>query len=245
MWLIFTYLLTIAGAILGLTAPFYGLLIYIALSILKPDSLWSWVVPADNYTRIVGVGVLLGWAVRGFGNWDLGRAKWTTAAVIAYLLWAVAAALQAYHQDVAWNFVEGTAKLVVPTVAGITLVDSVRKLKLLAWVILLCQGYIAFDLNLTYLRGFNQLAEMGFAYMDNNSAAIALVTATGIGLFLVLEPSPWWQRGVAFVLTACLGHAVLFSFSRGGMLALVIVGAVTFFLIPGSPGTMRSSPCWS
>jgi probable O-glycosylation ligase (exosortase A-associated) len=235
MWLIFTYLLTVVGTILGVCAPFYGLLVYIALSILKPDSLWHWAVPADNYSRIVGIGVLIGWALRGFGNWNLGRAKWSTAAVIAYLLWAVAAALQAYHQDVAWNFVEGTAKLVVPFVAGVTLIDSVRKLKLLAWTIVSCQGYIAFDLNLTYLRGFNQLAEVGFAFMDNNSVAIALVTATGVGLFLILEPSPWWQRGLAFVLTACLAHAVLFSFSRGGMLALVIVGGVSFFLIPRRP----------
>ena len=105
MWLIFTYLLTLTGTVLGLCAPFQGLLIYIAISILKPDWLWGWQVPGDNYSRIVGVGVRIGWGVRGLGRWDLGRATWTTAALIAYLLWSIASALQAFHQDVAWSFV--------------------------------------------------------------------------------------------------------------------------------------------
>ena len=43
------------------------------------------------------------------------------------------------------------------------------KLKLLAWVILLSQAYPAYELNMTYLGGYNQLKEEGFAGMDNNS----------------------------------------------------------------------------
>ena len=39
---------------------------------------------------------------------------------------------------------EETAKIVLPFVVGITIIDSFDKLKALAWVIMLSQGYVAY-----------------------------------------------------------------------------------------------------
>jgi O-antigen ligase len=126
-------------------------------------------------------------------------------------------------------------KIILPVVVGITLIDSVAQLQQLAWTLLLCQGYVALELNREYLGGFNRLLEMGHGGMDNNSVAIALVTAAGLGFFLAMEATTWRRKAAAFVALACLGHAVLFSFSRGGMLGLIVAGGVSFFLIPRRP----------
>src|SRR5262249_52301244 len=65
--------------------------------------------------------------------------------------------------------------------------------------------------------------------------AIAFVTCLGLAFFLGLQTQKWWLKGLAFFAAALMAHGILFSFSRGGMLALVITGAVSFWLLPKRP----------
>src|SRR5262249_40355892 len=55
---------------------------------------------------------------------------------------------------------------------------------------------------------------------------------TGLAFFLGLDTPKWWLKGLAFVAAAFMVHGVLFSFSRGGMLALIVTGVVAFILLP-------------
>src|SRR5262249_25648756 len=80
--LIFTYLLTYGGAAASLYRPFYGLLVYICFAIVRPEAMWYWAVPEGNYSRIVAIALLVGWALHGFGSWKLGRAKGVVVALI-------------------------------------------------------------------------------------------------------------------------------------------------------------------
>jgi len=234
MGLIFTYGLTYGGALASLYNPFIGLLIYVAFAILRPEKLWFWSVPPGNYSRIVAFGLLAGWVIHGAGQFRIGRAKPIVFCLGLLLAWsALSAAIIATNKDQAWRFVEVFAKIVLPFLVGITTLDSLRRLKQLAWVILLCEGYLAFEFNQWYFGGYNRLWIEGFGDMDNNCNAIALTCCTGLGLFLSLgSPQRWLSRIIAFVLCLLMLHAVLFSFSRGGMLACLVMGAVSFFLVP-------------
>jgi probable O-glycosylation ligase (exosortase A-associated) len=233
--LLFTYLLTYGGALAALFNPFHGLLVYVCFAIVRPDKMWFWSVPEGNYSRIVGIGLLLGWLAHGCGSWRFGRAGAAVTALLGYLLWSMLSALQADDQAVAWQFVESIAKIVLPCLVGICTIDSVRKLKQLAWVIALSQGYVAFELNLSYLDGYNRVLEEGFGGMDNNCVAIAMVTGVGLSLFLALSVENWGLKGVAAVAALLMAHVILFSFSRGGMLALLVTGCVGFLLLPKQP----------
>lgn len=232
--LLFTYALTYGGAVVSLFNPFIGLLIYICFAIIKPESLWHWSVPAGNYSRIIAIALLVGWAANGFGNWNIGRARAVLWALLGYMVWFALSAAQAYNSAVSWNVTEATAKIVLPFVVGITIIDSVGKLKTLAWVIMLSQGYVAYDLNMSYLAGYNRMTDVGFGGMDNNCNAIAMVCGAGFAFFLGLAETGW-RRWLAFIAAALMTHAVLFAFSRGGMVALIIAGAVSFILIPKRP----------
>ena len=66
--LIFTYVLTYGGALLAVFNPYVGLLIYVCFAIIKPEAMWHWNVPIGNYSRIVAIGLLLGWLLNGMGN---------------------------------------------------------------------------------------------------------------------------------------------------------------------------------
>ncbi|MBI4522968.1 MAG: O-antigen ligase family protein [Deltaproteobacteria bacterium] len=234
--LLFTYLLSYGGAAASLFDPFVGLLIYVCFAIIKPESMWHWSMPESGYfSRIIAIALLTGWALHGFGHWQLGKARGIVIALIGFATWSVISAIHAPDKAVAWSFVEAQSKIFLPFLVGMTVVDSVQKLKQLAWVIVLSHGYVAYEFNLSYYDNFNRLQEIGFANMDNNSFAIALVTCVGLAFFLGLGAQRWWQKALAFASAALMAHAVMFSFSRGGMFALIITGAVTFMLVATQP----------
>ena len=108
-------------------------------------------------------------------------------------------------------------------------------LKALAWVIVICLGYVAFEMNMHYFGGYNYLYFNGFGGNDNNGAALGFVIALGVSFFLFLNTTSLVQKGIVCFLMAMILHAILFSFSRGAMLSTGIGMTVSFFLIKKSP----------
>jgi probable O-glycosylation ligase (exosortase A-associated) len=234
--LIFTYTLTYGGALVSLFNPFYGLLVYFAFSIIRPESMWYWSVPQGNYSRIVAIALLIGWAGRGFGDWRFGKGGAIVYCLIGFWLWAVASTLfAAIRTDVGFNFVENQAKILLPFLVGATVINSVTQLKQLAWTLALSQSYVALEMNMSYYQGFNRMEYLGFGGMDNNCVAIAMVTGAGLAFFLGLDAPKLWQKLLAWGGAALMAHSIMFAFSRGGMLALIITGIVSFALIPKKP----------
>src|SRR5207249_3966995 len=145
--LLFTYALTYGGACISLFRPFYGLLIYICFSILRPESLWHWSVPRGNYSRIVAVALLVGWAINGFGNWRLGKGTGLLICFVGYWAWAAASTFgSAIFPTVGFAYLESTAKILLPFLVGVTIIESIEQVKQLAWVIALSVSYLALDL---------------------------------------------------------------------------------------------------
>jgi O-antigen ligase len=62
-----------------------------------------------------------------------------------------------------------------------------------------------------------------------------MVTGVGLAFFLGLGADRRWQMGVAFLSAAFMANVIMFSFSRGGLLALGLTGLMSFFLIPKKP----------
>lgn len=233
--LLFTYLMAYGGAVVALFSPLVGLYIYVCFAIIKPELMWYWAVPPGNYSRIIALCMLVGWALQGFGRWQLGRSRTIVLLLGAFVGWTFLGTLTCEDSGLAFPFLEELLKIFIPFLVGLTLVNTPARIRQLAWVIALSQGYVAYELNLSYLQGYNRLHDVGFANMDNNCVAIAMVTAIPIAFFLGLGTRRWWAKALAFGAAALMAHAVMFSFSRGGLLALVITGGVAFLLIPRRP----------
>lgn len=233
--LIFTYVLTYGGALASLFDPYYGLLVYFCFSIIKPESMWFWSVPAGNYSRIIALALLVGWAIRGLGNWQLNRAWGIVKAFGGFWCWALICGQFAADPSRSMVFVEQQAKILLPFLAGLTLIDSTIRLRQAAWVLALSQGYVALELNRSYLAGYNRVLDMGFGGMDNNCNAIAMVAGAGLAFFLGLGEKAWYRKLLCFGMAAMMAHVTMFAMSRGGMLALCITGVVSFVLIPKQP----------
>jgi probable O-glycosylation ligase (exosortase A-associated) len=234
--LIFTYVLTYAGALIAVFNPFYGLLVYICFAIIRPESLWHWSVPEGNYSRIVAIALLGGWVLQGFGNWRLGRAWAIVLGLLGFFGWATVSAFQAVADpELAFTEVEELAKIVLPFLVGITTIQSLSQLRALAWVIVLSQGYLAFEFNLTYYQTYFDPNDWHFGGLDRNGIAITMVTSAGMAFFLGLHEPRWWGKLLALALAALMVHVVLFSLSRGGMLSLLVTAFFTFLLAPKRP----------
>jgi probable O-glycosylation ligase (exosortase A-associated) len=236
--LLFTYLLTYGGAFRSLFNPYQGVLIYICFAIIKPEYLWSYSVPqGGQYSRIVAIALLLGWAWKGFGNWNLGRASAITTCLVCFLIWsAVGAQFAVADATLAREQVEEYAKIVLPFLVGITTLRTRRELEQLAWVIAVSQGYLAYEFNREYYSvPYFNANEWQFAGLDRNGISITMVASAGFTFFLGLYATRWWQKALALAMFGLSVHVVLFSLSRGGMLALILTGVVIAVLIPKQP----------
>jgi putative inorganic carbon (HCO3(-)) transporter len=230
---IFTYILAVGGSVLALFNPFIGLLVYVAFAILKPEAMWYWQFAGSggmHFSRFVAIALLIGWMLQGFGRWNFGKGWAIVLCLVLFMVWSLLGVFLARDPALAWKYIDPMTKIVVPFVVGMTLIDSVEKLKQLTWTIVVSLGYVAFELNLSYYRGTNRVLE-DFAGLDNNSIAIMMVSGVGLAFFLGLHAPQWWQKLIAFGCAGLITHVVMFSMSRGGMLALIITGFVSLVLI--------------
>ena len=240
--LLFTYLLTMIGIVFGVLNPFVGLCAYICLAIINPTSLWFYSVPDKffgiaGYSFLVGVSMLVGWLFAGFGKWNFGQKAGLIIMLLVFnFFWmyisAAANGVLAYgasHQLI--QFV----KLYLAFFLGVTIINSISQLKTLIWVIIISEGYVAYDLNNSYMDGFNRLTEVGFAGMDNNFFVLTMVINAVLAFYTGLYEPKLWRKGLAFFIAALNAHVIFFSMSRGGMLSLLISGIAIVWFMPKKP----------
>ena len=173
--------------------------------------------------------------MRGFGSWQFGRSRIIVTFLFAYFAWMLVSAAFALNPNASWFPIIERAKIILPFVAGLTLAQTTRDARVVAWIIVISHAYVSLDLNLQYLNGYNMMAEQGYGTMDNNTFAIALVATVGPALFLGMASPRWWMKGIAVASAAVIVHTVLLSFSRGGLLALIVTAFVAVLVVPKRP----------
>lgn len=236
--LLLTYLLGYGGAAVAIFFPVIGLFIYAGFSVVRPQMIFGWAGDLTGMSFYVGVAMLIGWALKGFGNWQFGRAKPLVVLLLCYFGWYCLSAAFAPNSDLAWTMVKERSKVVLPFMVGMTMLDTPVLVRRFAWLVVLGHGYLGYEMNITYLQGYNKAADGLLG--DNNSLAISMVAALGPAVFLGFSARQWWLRGLAFASAALIMHTVLLTFSRGGMLAMLITGAVVLVVMPKRPGYLAA-----
>jgi probable O-glycosylation ligase (exosortase A-associated) len=228
---LFTYALTAAGTLLGLVVPYYGLLTYIALSVLRPTDLWG--VPAGNYSRIVALAVIVGWILQGCGSFHFARAKVIFWLLCGYPAWTAVSTLFARYPDAAWDTLEDRLKIILPVAIGLTLVRTTLQMKQLAWVLVLSQATIAAagHVSIHLLGGANWLFTEGLGGYDNNDTAAGMVLLTGVAFGLGISQTVTYRKWLALGCSGLIANAAVLSYSRGALLGLLVVGMSTLLII--------------
>jgi probable O-glycosylation ligase (exosortase A-associated) len=233
--LILTYIVTFAGSLAAIPYPLIGLQVYVGLAILRPQFIFGFAGDLSNLSFVVGVAVLIGWALKGFGSWRFGRAWPVVVSFLLFVLWFLVSASQALDPAVAFDSAKELSKLVLPFVVGVTLMEGEKDWRPLLWTIVLAQGYVGFEQNLNYLvKGYNTAGD-GFGGMDNNCFGVSLVTVLGPAVTLMVSSKTWSARALAAIATALMLHTTLLTYSRGAMLGLIAVALTAFVMMPKRP----------
>jgi probable O-glycosylation ligase (exosortase A-associated) len=97
------------------------------------------------------------------------------------------------------------------------------------FVVLGAAVYAAYEINIYYfLDKVNYLASRGYGGLDNNGAALIVAMAVPMAYFAWEATRHWIRWGLLLVIPILI-HALMLSFSRGGMLSLCV--AALFMLI--------------
>jgi probable O-glycosylation ligase (exosortase A-associated) len=232
--LVLVYLITAIGAIGAVWRPMVGLYAYVFFAVLRPHFLFGWAGNLSNISDIVGIAMIAGWTLKGFGSWKLGRGRSVTAALSIFTVWVWLSATQALDSSVAYPWGIEMMKILAPFLVGVTTLKTTAHWRTLLWVIVAAQAYVGAEMNLSYLGGWNQAAS-GYGGMDNNSFGISLVATLGPAFALAMTEKRVTTRLMAAVCALVILHTVLLTFSRGAFVALLVVGATAFLIMPKRP----------
>ena len=220
-------------------SPVYGVAVYYMYAVMRPQFIWDWVelfglkLSEVNWSLPVAVCALGSTVLWRTGLWTplaaatapwYGNPRFTRShyLFLAFTAWISLTYVTAVLPDVAWPFFIEYVKIFTMFGCATLVLRTVRDLWLVYLVMLFGAGYIAYELNLSYLIvGKLTLPERGYGGLDNNGAAMFLAMAVPLAFFAWEGTRRWW-RWLYMAVIPLLGHAVLLSYSRGAMLSLGI-----------------------
>lgn len=206
--------------------PYLGLLVWSWIGYMNPHRLTYGFAYDFPWVMLIAVITLLSL----FVSKESKRIPISTFSVLLFLFlaWAGVTTLFAVEPASAVEKLEEFAKVLVMVFVTLMLVKTRERMHMLVWVIVVSLGFYGLKGGLfTIMRGgsYHALGPPASFISDNNALALALCMALPLMRYLQLQSAKKTVRiglGVSMVLT---GVAVLGTYSRGGLIGLVIVGA--------------------
>lgn len=205
--------------------PWLGILVWAWIGYMNPHRL-CWGFAATFPFAAVTVGVTIPCVLL---SRESKRMPWTRETVLLLLLvfWMNVTLLFALNPEGAADGWSKVMKIQFMTFVGLMVISDRLRLNALVWTIVVSLGFFGVKGGLFALvsgGGDHVFGPPGTFIEDNNELAVALVMILPLMRYLQMSADKWWIRmGLvgAQVLTVL---AVLATYSRGGLLALVAVG---------------------
>ncbi len=222
-------IMTILGAVGALQTPFWGVLLYYSLAVLRPQHLWEWALDGSIRWSLMAALITL------ISFW-LHLSKLITRSVLnvmmclilIYGLLVLFSTITAFDPQIAQGWAIEYAKVLIIGIVASIVIEHFWQIKLLALMILLMLGYIAWEINFLYFfrGGRLNIFHYGYGGLDNNGAGLMLAMGIPFAYCFALTPTKtiwrWWPLIVSGTLGLVMMHAVMMTYSRGAMLASAI-----------------------
>ncbi len=204
--------------------PWIGVLVFAWISYMNPHR-YAWgMAQSFQVAMVVAVATLSGL----FFTRERRPVPWTRETRLMAALWALFTftTFFALNQADAWDEWQRVSKILLMTFVTLILIDNVEKLRYLLLTIALSIGAIGLKGGLWVIGSGGQHRVYGpraSFLADNNDLALALCMTLPLLLYLAkAEPRRWLRLllRVCFVMTAL---AIIFTYSRGGLLTLLLV----------------------
>jgi len=225
---LFLSIMTLLAMGVGLVAPFWAVAWYYFLAVMRPQYVWDWALPMEvRWSLIAGLFVIITF-ILNIGLYL--KRRWMTPIVMLILAFSVlliVSTVTAYDPGVAMRWLIEYGKVIVIALIACMVITHMWQLRVLAAMILLGVGYIAWTVNMDYLNSPNvmRLFLHGYGGLDNNGAGQILALGVPFCYAVFALPGKSWYiralRWVSPVLALMMIHGVMLSYSRGAMLACV------------------------
>jgi probable O-glycosylation ligase (exosortase A-associated) len=211
--------------------PFIAVGVYYLFAVLRPQYIWQWALPADiAWSQYVAIAAIVGLLAYSLGavplrrvvNRRLGSLSITHGAFLGFALWVSLTYFTAQSQAVAWPWLLEYLKIFAMFFVAALVVRSVGQIWTLYLMATGALVYVAYEFNSLYFFDRRlDIYHLGYGGLDNNGAG--LMVAMGVPLaFFAWEGSRRLWRWLFIATIPLLLHAVLMSYSRGAMIALLL-----------------------
>jgi putative inorganic carbon (HCO3(-)) transporter len=222
--------LIVTGVIFGLLPfvfkrPWVGILLWSWLAYMNPHRLaWGF---AYNFPFSMVVGLVT--IVAFMASKEKKDMPWTREIIILLVLtgWMLFTTFFAFYPDLAWHRWDEVWKIMLMVLLTALIIRDRHQLHWLIWVIVLSFGFYGVKGGIfTIINGgvYRVQGPAGTFIGGNNEMALALVMTIPLIRYLHLqETRKWVKTGLASAMVLT-GVAAIGSQSRGGMLAMVMMG---------------------
>ncbi|MFK7788410.1 MAG: O-antigen ligase family protein, partial [Phycisphaeraceae bacterium] len=218
---------TLLTSVVATAVPFWGVMLYYSFSTLRPQSLWVWSLSGMPQVRwsLIAIVIALGATLLNLPTvLQTFKVNKVLILLCAYATLMLLSMLTAFNPDTSWFWAKEYGKVFVMLVIASIVIQRFWQVRAMALMIVFCLGYIAYHFNHMYFfqGGRLDIFHVGFAGLDNNGAAALLALGIPFAYFLAMSPAGRWviaRRIVGVVIGLMLLHAIMMSYSRGGMLA--------------------------
>jgi probable O-glycosylation ligase (exosortase A-associated) len=220
-------IMMIVGSIASLIEPFWGLLLYYTLAVLRPQYMWKWALPIEVRWSLLAATVATLTAVLNYDRiFQKARLNPIATLTLGYSALLLLSMLAAYDPAIAqvWGIEYG--KIIFMSLLASVIIRNLGQVKALSLMVMLMVGYIAWEINSLYLfNGRLDIFHVGYGDLDNNGAGLLLAMGIPFAYCFAVSSPRAWQRWFCWFLAVLMLHAMIMSYSRGAMLATAI-GAV-------------------
>jgi len=212
-------------AAIALVRPRIGLYSYIWFALMRPDY-FAWAIGSFPFSPVLSIATLVG-SLRYYYRYPIVLRESLSRALILYQLPVIASVYLAVNPALTyapfWEF----ERIVCMALLIPILIESVDHLRTLFMVIAFSLGAIGFKYGLFGWRMGGVSISEGYAGLDNNSLALALVIALPFCWYMRSQVESRWLKLAMIAIIFASVAAVIMTRSRSGSLAL----ATTFLLM--------------
>lgn len=209
-----------------LTRPYIGLLVWSWIGYMNPHRLTFGFAYSFPWVMLIAIITLLSLAI----SKERKRIPMSSFTILLFLFlaWCTVTTVSAVQPASAIEKLEEFAKVLIMVFVTMMVVNTRERMHWLVWVIVVSLGFYGLKggvFTLTHGGSSHALGPPGSFISDNNAFAMALCMTLPLMRYLQLHSARKWVRiglGITMVLT---GITVLGTYSRGGLVGLVIVGA--------------------
>ena len=217
-------MMVLVGSTGSLFNPFWGLMLYYTLSVLRPQDLWDWAMPEPwPWSRMAAGAVIVGVFLNLSDIWYRARLGVIPVLILTYGMLLTLSTLTAHDPGWSQHWLFEYAKVLLLAFITFYVIHRFWHLRVLAAMIVVCIGYIAWEANYNYFfDGRLDIFHHGFGDLDNNGAGLMLAMGLPFAYAFAVSASRLWVKVLSASLGMIILHAVLMTYSRGAMLASLV-----------------------